>query len=265
MVLVVVAATEPDDLKVEAEDWTTVVSKPQGSVNINPVPTDGDQSLHVGNFDAGDFIEYAVEVPETSCYRAQYRISSVMGSDGFDILFDGEIVDSFRIPPNSNTWATFTRYYELNEGSQTLRMESLGNGFDVNWLKFNATQTADCEQSELVLIEAETFFSKKPDSEVKNEATTDEDLGLNVGFINPGDWMEYEINIIESGDYEISYRIANNSSSSSNVNILIDGNQADTIYAPITGDWQNWQTIEGGTISLETGQYVLALKRLMAV
>ncbi|MFL2532120.1 MAG: carbohydrate-binding protein, partial [Porticoccaceae bacterium] len=107
---------EPDDLKVEAEDWTTVVSAPEGSVNINAVATDSDLSLHVGNFDAGDFIEYAVELSETSCYRAEYRVASYTGSDGFELIFDGETADSFKIPQTGgwDSWVTFTRHYELN-------------------------------------------------------------------------------------------------------------------------------------------------------
>ena len=78
-----------------------------------------------------------------------------------------------------------------------------------------------------------------------------------MGWIDAGDWMEYEINVIESGNYSVSYRMASQAGSSSGVNILIDGNQADTAFVPNTGGWQKWQTVDGGTISLEAGQYVL--------
>jgi hypothetical protein len=252
---------EPDDLKVEAEDWTTVVSAPEGSVNINAVATDSDLSLHVGNFDAGDFIEYAVGLPETSCYRAEYRVASYTGSDGFELIFDGETADSFKIPQTGgwDSWVTFTRHYELNAGSQTLRLEALGDSFNVNWLRFNATDAVDCEQSDTIIVEAETYISaiEQPDGDVGTQATDDEGGGLNVGWIDAGDWMEYEINVIESGNYSVSYRMASQAGSSSGVNILIDGNQADTTFVPNTGGWQKWQTVDGGTISLEAGQYVL--------
>ena len=252
---------EPDDLKVEAEEWTSVVSAPEGTVNINAVATDSDLSLHVGNFDAGDFIEYAVELPETSCYRAEYRVATGTGSDGFELMFDGETADIFKISPTGgfSSWVTFTRHYELTEGSQTLRLEALGNSFNINWLAFNATDAVDCELSTAITIEAETYSNsiQLPDGEVKLEATEDEGGGLNVGWIDAGDWMEYEIQVVESGNYSVSYRLASQSGSSSGVNLLRDGNLVDSVQVPNTGDWQNWQTVTGGTISLEAGDYVM--------
>ena len=252
---------EPDDLKVEAEDWTTVVSAPEGSVNINAVATDSDLSLHVGNFDAGDFIEYAVGLPETSCYRAEYRVASYTGSDGFELKFDSQKVDSFQIPPTGGwpSWVTFTRYYELNAGSQTLRLEALGDSFNVNWLRFNATDAIDCALSAALTVEAETFTNsvQLPNGEVGIEPANDEGGGLNVGWIDAGDWMEYEINVIEPGNYSVSYRMASQSGSDSGVILLKDGDLVDSVQVPNTGGWQKWQTVDGGIISLEAGEYVL--------
>ena len=254
-------APEPDDLKVQAEDWTTVVAAPEGTVNINAVATDSDLSLHVGNFDAGDYIEYAVELPETSCYRAEYRVASGTGSDGFELILDGATADIFKISPTGgfSSWVTFTRHYELTEGSQTLRLEALGNSFNINWLAFNATNAVDCELSTAITVEAETYFNaiQLPNGEVRIEASKDEGGGLNVGFIDAGDWMEYEVEITQAGNYSISYRMASQSGSSSGVNLLKDGNLVDSVQVPNTGAWQNWQTVTGGNIPFEVGDYVL--------
>ncbi|MGB2105638.1 MAG: carbohydrate-binding protein [Porticoccaceae bacterium] len=252
---------EPDDLKVEAEDWTNAVVAPEGTVNIGAVATDSDLSLHVANFDAGDFIEYAVELPETSCYRAEYRVASGTGSDGFELIFDNETVDIFKIPPTGDfpSWVSFVRHYELTEGSQTLRLEALGDSFNINWLTFNATEAIDCEQSNAIIIEAETFSGsiELPDGEVGTEATNDQGGGLNVGWIDAGDWMEYEINVFEAGNYSVSYRLANYSGSSKRVNLLVDGDLVDSALVPNTGGFQKWQTVDSGNIPLEAGDYLL--------
>ncbi|MDG2017974.1 MAG: cellulase family glycosylhydrolase [Porticoccaceae bacterium] len=253
-------APEPDDLKVEAEDWTTVVAAPAGTVSIDTA-SDSDLSQHVGNFDAGDFIEYAVELPSTACYRAEYRVASDSGSDGFELIFDGETADSFKIAPTGgwSSWVTFTRHYELNEGSQTLRLEALGDSFNINWLTFNETEAVDCEQSAAIIIEAETYSNsvQLPDGEVNTQPSEDEGGGLNVGWIDAGDWMEYELQVSEASNYTVSYRMASQSGSSSGINLLTDGNLVDSIQVPNTGGWQIWQTVEGGNISLEAGDYVL--------
>jgi len=251
---------EPDDLKVEAENWSNVIAAPAGTVSIDTA-SDSDLSPHVGNFDDGDFIQYAVELPETSCYRAEYRVASDPGSDGFEIKFGNQTVDSFKIAPTGgySSWVTFTRYYELNAGSQTLRLKALGDSFNINWLTFNVTEAIDCEQSDAIIIEAETFSSsvELPDGEVGTQPTNDEGGGLNVGWIDAGDWMEYEINVIEAGNYSVSYRMASQSGSSSGVNLLIDGDLVDSALVTNTGGWQLWQTAPGGVISLEAGDYVL--------
>jgi hypothetical protein len=251
---------EPDDLKVEAENWSNVIAAPAGTVSIDTA-SDSDLSPHVGNFDVDDFIQYAVELPETSCYRAEYRVASDPGSDGFEIKFGNQTVDSFKIAPTGgySSWVTFTRYYELNAGSQTLRLKALGDSFNINWLTFNVTEAIDCEQSDAIIIEAETFSSsvELPDGEVGTQPTNDEGGGLNVGWIDAGDWMEYEINVIEAGNYSVSYRMASQGGSSSGVNLLLDGNLVDSALVPNTGGWQLWQTADGGNISLEAGDYVL--------
>jgi hypothetical protein len=251
---------EPDDLKVEAENWTKVIAAPYGTVSIDTA-SDSDLSPHVGNFDLDDFIEYTVELPETSCYRAEYRVASDPGSDGFKLKFDSQTVDTFKIPPTGgySSWVTFTRYYELAEGSQTLRLEALGDSFNINWLTFNATDAIDCEQSDAIMIEAETFSSavELPDGEVGTQPTSDEGGGLNVGWIDAGDWMEYEIQVAEASNFSVSYRMASQSGSNSGVNLLIDGNLVDSTLVPNTGGWQLWQTAPGGVISLDSGDYVL--------
>jgi len=253
-------APEPDDLKVEAEDWTNVVATPEGTVSI-AIATDSDLSPHVGNFDAGDFIEYAVELPETGCYRAEYRVASDPGSDGFELILGDQTADSFKIPPTGgwSSWVTFTRHYELNEGSQTLRLEALGDSFNINWLAFNATDAIDCEQSDAIIIEAETYSNsvQLPDGEVAAQPSEDEGGGLNVGWIDAGDWMEYDLKIVEAGSYSVSYRVASQGGSSSGVNLLVDGDLMNSASVPSTGGWQSWQTQQGGTISLEAGEYTL--------
>jgi hypothetical protein len=251
---------EPDDLKVEAENWTKVIAAPNGTVSIDTA-SDSDLSPHVGNFDTDDFIEYAVELPETSCYRAEYRVASEPGSEGFKLKFDSQTVDSFKVPPTGgySSWVTFTRYYELAEGNQTLRLDALGDSFNINWLTFNATDAVDCEQSDAIMIEAETFSSavELPDGEVGTQPTSDEGGGLNVGWIDAGDWMEYEIQVAEASNFSVSYRMASESGSSSGVNLLIDGNLVDSALVPNTRGWQLWQTAVGGNISLDAGDYIM--------
>ena len=54
-------------------------------------------------------------------------------------------------------------------------------------------------------VEAELFASMLG---IQIEASTDTGGGSNIGFVDPGDWLEYELDIGSAGDYQIQYRVA---------------------------------------------------------
>ena len=251
---------EPDDIKVEAEEWTSVVSAPNGTVSIG-ASTDSDLSDHVGNFDAGDYIEWDVNVPADGCYIASYRVASQPGSLGFELRFGDELVDTFNIPPTGgwSNWVTFNRPVTLSEGPQTMRLEALGDSFNLNWLAFNQTDEKYCEDDGAIIIEAEYFTSsiQSPEGDIGTQGTEDEGGGLNVGWIDAGDWMEYALIIPSQGNYAISYRAASQNGSNPGIMSYIDGNLVDSTAVPATGGWQSWITVQGGIITLDAGEYVL--------
>ena len=80
--------------------------------------------------------------------------------------------------------------------------------------------------------------------------------GYNIGFIEPGEWTEYTINIPQSGLYRIDARVASASNGGS-FRLLFDGADygADFIV-PSTGGWQNWVTTTA-EIEIAAGDYVM--------
>ena len=253
---------EPDDIFVEAEEWVNVIGSPEGTVNILPT-TDSDLSDYVGNFDEGDFIEYSVQVPAAGCYRAEYRVASQGGSQGFELTFNGELKDRFSVPHTGSwsSWVTFQSSVELSEGEQSLRLDAVGDSFNINWMKFNQTDAEFCINDGAITFEAEAFSSsvQPPDGEIGVEGTGDEGGGLNVGWIDAGDWMEYDLSLAETGNYAISYRAASQGGSNPGIHLSLDGELIDSTAVPATGDWQQWQTVTGGIVNLTSGEYTLRL------
>ncbi len=91
------------------------------------------------------------------------------------------------------------------------------------------------------LIQAENYSSMYG---VQKEPTTDDGGGLNVAFLDNGDWMAYAgINFPAPGKYQIDYRIA--SPNGGKLSADLDGNTVmlGGLDVPVTGDWQRWQTI----------------------
>jgi glucan 1,3-beta-glucosidase len=92
-------------------------------------------------------MEYDVVVPESACYLAEYRVATDSGSDGFDLSFAGELVDTVIVPSTGGwqNWLTLSSSIELVGGEQTMRFESLGGGsFNLNWFEFNQVDASQC-------------------------------------------------------------------------------------------------------------------------
>jgi glucan 1,3-beta-glucosidase len=101
-------------------------------------------------------------------------------------------------------------------------------------------------------IEAESFVAM---SGVQTEGTSDTGGGLDVGFLDPGDWFEYTINVQTSGTYAVQYRVASQTGSDGFA-MLVDGTSVDAQVIPNTGGWQTWTTISS-SVQLTAGEHTL--------
>ncbi len=96
----------------------------------------------------------------------------------------------------------------------------------------------------LLVVEAEDYSAMYG---IQLEPCTDVGGGLNVGYIDPGDWMEYmgaPIQLKQAGTYRMSLRVASQ----------VDDGRVDigriggtdvlgSVDVPNTGGWQNWTTV----------------------
>ena len=85
--------------------------------------------------------------------------------------------------------------------------------------------------------------------------------GPTLGWIEPGEWVEYSINVLASGYYDLDYRYASDIAGGGGpFHFEINGEiVSDNIYAANTGDWYNWQTGNSQNIELNTGKHVLRI------
>jgi len=103
-------------------------------------------------------------------------------------------------------------------------------------------------------VEAEDFFEM---SGIQTEVCSDIGGGENVGYIDPGDWMKYDIQVDQSGLYTIICRMAGYS----NGTLLIDFNnspETEVDYTATNG-WQTWQDFSTSAY-LEAGNYTMEVQ-----
>ncbi len=95
-----------------------------------------------------------------------------------------------------------------------------------------------------------------PGGQGKNADISDYDVnkpsggGLNVGYTDSGDYLEFEVLISQAGIYGVIYRVASQSAAGSlKLQLLQNGRWEDlnTQTFSQTGGWQDWKTISGQT------------------
>lgn len=85
--------------------------------------------------------------------------------------------------------------------------------------------------------------------------------GLNMGHVNPGDYLEYRVHIPRSATYDIHFRVASIRQSSEMLVQIDTGGSFSTVGNLVissTGGWQNWQTLTMSGFFPE-GRYTLRL------
>ncbi|XMO87930.1 glycosyl hydrolase [Algibacter sp. AS12] len=90
---------------------------------------------------------------------------------------------------------------------------------------------------------------------------SDASEGATVGYISPGEWMEYTIDVQTAGVYDLSLRYASgNASGGGPFYFEIDGNKiSPDITITNSSDWNAWTNKAVSNIELNEGEHVLRL------
>ncbi len=95
--------------------------------------------------------------------------------------------------------------------------------------------------------------------DVDIEASTDVGGGYNIGWTVEGEWLEYSVDVSETGKYDFKVRVAATAAGKT-MHIEMNGvNVTGVIKVPNTGDFQAWQTVTVPAISLTAGKQIMKI------
>lgn len=332
--------------KIEAEGYAGMM----GIQTENTSDAGGGQN--VGYIEPGDWMDYSLNVKTAGTYKVGFRLAAP--ADGASLQLrksDGSVLTTLTIPKTGGyqNWVTKETSVTLSAGNQTLRIYALTNGWNINWMEFealapNQTPVASAGSDITITLPVTTAQlngnnSKDPDGSIagylwtkvsgpasfvinnnkivnpqlsslvegtyvmrltvtdnqgasatdditikvapaavaskpvpgkieaedydqsngiQTENTSDAGGGKNVGWIDGGDWLDYNVQVEKSANYDVSLRVAAPASGSRAQLRKSDGSVLATFDIPQSGAYQNWVTVNA-VVALTQGTQILRI------
>jgi hypothetical protein len=207
-----------------------------GDVDIERT-RDSSGTYNVGWIDAGEWLNYTVEVARAGSYTIELRVASPNGSQA-RVRFGGtDVTGAMSIPATGGwqSWTTIRKTVNLSAGAQVMRVVFDASGANFNWIRvIENTSSGESGSSPFGgtawaipgTVQAEDFdlggqsvgyYDNSPGNSGGKYRSTDVDIeassvGYNVGWVGAGEWLRYTVNVVTSGTYTLTARVASNGS-----------------------------------------------------
>ena len=103
----------------------------------------------LGYTQAGEWLEYTVNVKKTSKFTVEVQMATASEKAGVQLFIDNKAVSDSIIAKQGEDWSTYTAVQsqlgEIAAGEHVLKMQILGDYVNIDWLKF--CEGEKCEES----------------------------------------------------------------------------------------------------------------------
>ncbi|MFT7559370.1 MAG: endoglucanase [Flavobacteriales bacterium] len=211
---------------------------------IDQAPSDRPDTIIMAD---NDTLTFEVTNPKTVLYDIFYRVGALSWGKTLQLenVNTGEIYQTINVPNSGNLFA-FNKVgssVEIPQGRHTLRLRAINSSLSIDSFSISIPHCSERACPELTLIEAEDFVQMQG---VQTETTDDVLGGDNVGWLDSGDWMIWNLDLPQSstGNYAVNYRIAAEGHAG---RLKLEQAGGGFTYGEIaiahTGGWQNWATV----------------------
>jgi endoglucanase Acf2 len=217
---------------------------------------------NIGYIEVGDWVDYEVNVQSAGTYTVDARVASQQDGGQFELRQGGQTLAVIDVPNTGGwqNWTTVSAELDLPAGAQTIRLYASGQQYNVNWMNFTLQTDGggDGGTGDVTslpgLLEAENYSAMNG---IQTEATSDDGGGENIGYIEVGDWVDYEVNVQSAGTYTVDARVASQQDGGQ-FELRQGGQTLAVIDVPNTGGWQNWTTVSA-ELDLPAGAQTIRL------
>lgn len=119
---------------------------------------DATKGYALGYTQAGEWLEYTVDVKSTAEYAVMVHVATSAENTGVQFFVDGDAVTDTLVAPQGEDWDTYSDVegkVKLPAGEHTLKMQITGNYLNVDWVQFcegacnTASTGADADSGEV--------------------------------------------------------------------------------------------------------------------
>ena len=106
--------------------------------------------LNIGHFETDRWVEYNILATQSATYTADFRLASLVGDVQFEIRIDDETVGTVTVP-NTGGWQdyqTVSLDVDIPSGESVLRLHSLDNQWNLNWVEFNLSDSQSTDSDD---------------------------------------------------------------------------------------------------------------------
>ena len=227
-------------------------------------------SKFIGNGFTFD-LPYSENMQKVKVYAGCYKAKGIV-----ELLINGQVMFRDNVTVNQNTLDINSfRAFDINfkaaspDDKITIRFttgESYTTSGNGGSIILAAATLQDIDESiwQNVQAEGETQIEAE-DYTQKSAAANVEDCGeggQNVGSLNAGEWLLYQIQVEQSAPYQLSFRMAAMNEVDPQMEILVDDEPVALFSQPVqTGAWQTWDTfVMEEPVFLEEGAHTLEFR-----
>ena len=223
----------------------------------------------IGYIDPGDWMSYEINVQSAGTYNVDFYVASAQGSSFRLEKNSGQEVLAEVTVPNTGDWGNYqkvTKSVYLTAGKNTLGIATDKGAFNIDKMVFaksgssssGSTSSGSSNSGNTSSGSSSSAYSFTVEAEKYNYMSGVEAAGGCVGYIDPGDWMSYEVNVASAGTYSVEFRVASALGSS----LRLEKNSGTELLAevsvPNTGDW-------GAYVSVYANVYLTAGNNSIAI
>ncbi|GAJ00771.1 unnamed protein product, partial [marine sediment metagenome] len=244
------------------------------TVDIRVNPKGG---WNVGWNQTGEWLKYKVGVAKSAAYEISVRVATALNTGKIRLWLDDTtdltgVVDI----PNTGGWNNWRNVklgnLTLPEGDHTIKVEIVQGEYDFASLSFNTLNESKTLPGTVLAVdymnggEGVAYHDNTPDNIRGLYRTDDVDIrllpeGFTTGWNQTGEWMKYNVDVAESGQYKLDLRVAT-AMDGSQVRFWLDDTTDLTgiIDVPNTGNFQEWMTVKKEGIALPAGNHTIKVE-----